>query len=76
MIREDSTFEFYSEFNLVSFENKMQCLRVATDEDSILLQLKAAKQSITTNVIKQISFTWGNLIGMSVADHVEEFADD
>ena len=85
VIREDLSFEFYSDWNLVSYSNhndlkkntkstkkdfKITDIEIETDNNNFYLKTIKEKDGIETTDLYEISLFWGNLIGMSVAKNI------
>lgn len=72
VLRENGSFEFYCNFNLVSMSEKAQiCERIETDDDGYLLLMRGATKE--ERILKEVGFSWGNLIGTSVASKVQTY---
>lgn len=70
VVRADGSFEFYSDFNLVSTSRSEQeelfCSRIEVDNESYYLLINKASEA-DKYTLYEFSLSWGNLLGMSVA---------
>jgi hypothetical protein len=70
VLRENGSFEYYSNYNMVSRSDPGEiCERIERSDDSFLLMLKEGDLS----VIKKVDYSWGNLISNSVASTVQSY---
>jgi hypothetical protein len=70
VLRENGSFEYYSNYNMVSKSEPGQiCERIERSDDSFLLLLREGDFS----VIKKVDYSKGNLIGNSVASTVSSY---
>lgn len=85
VLRNDQSFEFYSDWNLVSYSNHIDIskkakstqddyevtnIEIETDNNNFYLKTKKKNKEIEITDLFEISLSWGNLIGMSVAKNI------
>lgn len=72
VLRENGSFEFYCNFNLVSTSEKGQiCERIECDDDGFLLLMWGETRE--ERILKEIYFSWGNLVSTTVAHTFASF---